>query len=315
MSELTWVPGALRGMFWIYVALGIVALLVALVRPRTLTGKAGWAAFVLIGFGALPAYLAVGVQENQQATVAVQDRLKAATAHFEARCKTAGEKVTRTVENVDGVVWLKWRGRSNDGDQFKLDDPYGSDCSGDACILGLLRATFGMDANPEGAARHRSGYRYVETIDPTDQVRYRYVAGMELPWTSEQIERHKKETGQDPPAFSYQFTFKRKPITDYSARYGITWDDTSTREDRDYWIAGGSLKVVDLQSKEVIAERTGFMMDRGQGSTAGFRAPWLFAEHTACPAFDRSESNSPIKSSRSRFFIQSVLKSSSGEQK
>ena len=71
-------------------------------------------------------------------------------------------------------------------------------------------------------------------------------------------------------------------------RYGITYDDISTREEREYWIAGSSLKVIDLKTNEVIAERVGYMMDRGQGNTSGGRSPWLMAANFACPSFQRN---------------------------
>ena len=71
-------------------------------------------------------------------------------------------------------------------------------------------------------------------------------------------------------------------------RYGVTYDDISTREEREYWIAGSSLKVIDLKKNEVMAERIGYMMDRGQGNTSGGRSPWLVAADNACPSFQRN---------------------------
>lgn len=45
---------------------------------------------------------------------------------FQQRCNTAGEKITRTVEDVDGLLLLKIRSRNiNYRQQFVLDDPYG----------------------------------------------------------------------------------------------------------------------------------------------------------------------------------------------
>ena len=43
-------------------------------------------------------------------------RLDAALAHFEMRCKGAGEKIHRTVENVEGVAWMKWRDKADPRD-------------------------------------------------------------------------------------------------------------------------------------------------------------------------------------------------------
>lgn len=71
-------------------------------------------------------------------------------------------------------------------------------------------------------------------------------------------------------------------------RYGVTFDDISTKEERDHWIAGSSLRIIDTNTNEVIAERIGYMVDFAQGATPGGRQPWTFAKKNvgwSCPAF------------------------------
>ena len=54
---------------------------------------------------------------------------------FQERCKTAGEKIHRTVENVDGILLMKIRPIKTDfSNQFVLDDPYVDDTGGDGYI-------------------------------------------------------------------------------------------------------------------------------------------------------------------------------------
>ena len=100
------------------------------------------------------------------------------------------------------------------------------------------------------------------------------------------------------------YVLDRVPAPDPAPRYGVTYDDLSTREDRDYWIAGSSLRVIDLETHEVMAERIGYMMDRGQGSTGGGRAPWLHATRHACPAFPGSRGS---QSYQTLDFVEKVL--------
>jgi hypothetical protein len=278
-----------------YWLLALVAVVVALKRPKTKRGRAVAAAIVVVLFGALPAR---GMWESY----AAHSRLRESMAVFEERCKTSGEKISRTVENVDGIVWLKWRGsHANLDNQFAMDDPYGHDCGGEDCMVQLLRITRDVDRNPEGARQHKGGYTFVETIDPKDGRWYRYFGAMKLTsaWTAEGIATLKRETGGDPPSFSYRASFERESIDKPTGRYGLTWDDISTRADRERWITGGSLKVIDLQTKEVIGERVGYLIDRGQGSTAGFRTPWSWA---------RSYGPSCPPPQRTRDFISKVLK-------
>jgi hypothetical protein len=306
--DLTPFGGILQGIGVLYWLLVVGALGLVLWKAKGWVPKA-LGCFAVLVVMVLP--VALHVFNKQQQHNEAKSKIDAALARFEMRCKGAGEKITRTVENVDGVVWMKWRDKldvNDDYDQFKQFDPFGRDCTEQGCIEQLLRVTSGADKNPEEAARRKAGYRFVETIDPADQKRYRYVGTIGLRWSAEEIERHKKETGQEPPAFSHTFHTKRSPIESYTARYGIAWDDISTREDREHWVAGGSLKVIDLQTNEVIAERIGYMMDQGQGSRAGFRTPWRMAERTACPVFLDGR-----RGAESRSFVQKVLQPSKGE--
>src|SRR4051812_8831239 len=62
-------------------------------------------------------------------------QLAEARAIFAMRCKTAGEQVHRTAENVQGIFLIKLRSNEiNYGDQFLLDDQYGSDLIGEDYI-------------------------------------------------------------------------------------------------------------------------------------------------------------------------------------
>lgn len=294
--------------YWLIV-LGAVGLV--LWKVKGWPGKLILSAVVL---AVLVGPVALRLMKERTTQQKAKTRLDAAIAQFETRCKTAGEKITHSIENVDGVVWMKWREKGmNRHDQFKLDDPFGKDCEAEGCIRLLLHPQ-GVSKLPEVARRYVGGYLFVETIDPRDGVRYRYTAVLKpLEGQREEFERSVEQTGFGADPEGVFVALERKQIDAFTARYGITWDDISTHEDREFWIAGGSLKVVDLKTNEPIAERIGYMMDRGQGSEAGFRSPWLSAEYAACPAFDKSESNSPTKTSRSRDFIRKVLKATQGE--
>jgi hypothetical protein len=216
--------------------------------------------------------------QKKQGVQAQSDRLQKAEALFAERCKTAGEKIYRVVEDVEGIYLLKLRpSQPNHANQFALDDPYGKDFGGDAYIKNFIRG-FWDESRPKQPNRNtppRIGYSYVEAVDPADGKRYRYTGRIEEPW------RYDKSFLQG----YTRFVMDKAPATGEPPRYGVTYDDISTREEREYWIAGSSLKVIDLQTNEVVAERVGYMMDRGQGNDAGGRAPWLWAADSACPSF------------------------------
>lgn len=294
--DLTPFGPLLKGLGHLYWVVALAILLLALWWPKRwwlkLTSAAIVAAAVVYPVFVRPIEKHVEAANEEQ--LQFKERLNAAAAHFEMRCKSAGEKITRTVENVEGVVWMKWRDNydvNDDYDQFKLSDPYGRDCNAEACIEQLLRATKGGELDPENKTHSRHGYRFVESVDPSTRQLRRYLR---------QIYRQ-KERDSKYAEWAVASEVVSEPIDKSVARYGITWDDVSTREDREHWVAGSSLKVIDLHTNEVIAERVGYMWDRGLGSRVGARTPWLLAVQSACPAFPQV---GPTDSRRNRDYRQ-----------
>jgi hypothetical protein len=169
---------------------------------------------------------------------------------FAQRCLQAGEKITRVVADVDGVFLLKLRPRSPSVDeQYDLNDPYGDDLNGPAYIESFLQETYDVKMmTPRYIRKPRranlpSGYQFVEMLDPSDKLRYRYTGFIEEP-------------ARNDPRFIkgyFRSDSKREVSRWKMPRYGVTFDDISTLEDRKYWIAGSSLKIIDLNNREVIA--------------------------------------------------------------
>jgi hypothetical protein len=277
--------------FWVLVAGTLIA---ALVLPKTLPEKA-LAVLLVIGLLiAFPGRWKWEVrQEREAAREAARARHQKLEAMFQERCKKSGVFIHRTAENVEAVFLLKLRpDKINYGDQYRMDDPYGRDLGGDGYIETFLRAR-----NEKGFLDPQKvgGYRYVDAIDPKDGQRYRYTGRLDEPWkrNPHALEGHRV------------FVLDRVLAPDPAPRYGVTYDDISTREERDYWIAGSSLKVIDLETNEVMAERIGYMMDYGQGNDSGGRSPWLLAADHACPIFLGGSKGGQLDQTRN--FVERVL--------
>jgi hypothetical protein len=238
-------------------------------------------------------------------------RLAKAEAMFAERCKKAGVFIHRTAENVEGVFLMKLRPKGiNYRDQYRLDDPYGRVFIGDGYIESFL-----WGRNEKGALDNTKsgGYRYVEAIDEKDGKRYRYTGSLKAVRRMDVTAKGVQMALARNPNYDlniYDFVLDKVPAPGPASRYSVTYDDISTREERDYWIAGSLLKVIDLQTNEVMAERIGYMMDRGQGNTGGGRSPWLFAADNACPVFGPEKvglSRSFHQPSQTRNFVEQVL--------
>ena len=277
------------GLFaWVLLIGGLAA---AIWRLKSTRGRVIAVAVILGLFAAFPGRWAWEIQQRV-------DHFRTAEAMFQERCKKSGEFIRRTAENVEGILLLKVRSDGiNFGDQYKMDDPYGSSFPRDGYI-----ESFTWGRNERGALDNTKvgGYLYVDALDPKDGQRYRYTGRMDEPWKTNPhaLEGHRV------------FVLDKTLAPDLAPNYGVTYDDISTREERDYWIAGSSLKIIDLQTNEVMAERIGYMMDRGQGNSSGGRSPWLFAADNACPRFGPEKvgvSRSFHQPYQTRNFVEKVL--------
>lgn len=207
-------------------------------------------------------------------------RPKIAAAMFQERCKEAGEKIYKTVKDVDGVFLVNLRPiDTNFSSQYGTVDPYGRDLQGDGYIETFLRGAFQASYRlpkvlPVDFPAHL-GYSYVEAVDPADGKRYRYTGVIERPGLTDT--RYSIDTEN--------FVIRRSLADGMPPQYGVKYTDISTLYERSYWIAGSSLQVIDMSSGEVIAERIGYLVDIAQGSTGGGRMPWLWAANHSCPSF------------------------------
>ena len=97
---------------------------------------------------------------------------------------------------------------------------------------------------------NKKGYAYVDVLQP-DQSVIRY-------------------TGESSP-FT-QFHNPRKP-----ARYAVTFENNVDPKLRRHWVAGATIRVIDRQTDEIIAEKITYAFEKGLGGTGGARMPWAFA--------------------------------------
>ena len=190
--------------------------------------------------------------------------VKAAWAYFKNKCDTeAGEKIYKTFTGVKSVLVVKPLPPATDKDhfdQFWYGDPYSAPAHSQRGILEAVRLA--SKTAPVSYGIPGRGYDFVEMRDASDPpvVRYFYTEGATRAQTS---------TGQR-----------------VESRFGISWDDISTREDRKYWVAASRLRVVNLTDNSIVAERVGYFIEAGFGSTSGQRSPWLTSRGpgTTCPS-------------------------------
>ncbi len=280
--DLTPFGAVLTGLGIVYWLLAAGAMLLAVLKPKTLKNKSLATVAVLMVFGWSPAL-------EGWARYKAQQKLNVAMARFEERCKTAGEKIYRTVENVEGVLLMNVRAETSSADRADRDWPDAAlpgEGEGDWYVRTFL---FWEQRDPGDSSRGYvnekpspiPGYRFVDVLQAdASYLRYRI-----------------KKPGEA--------VLAQEKVSKGTARYAVSFTNMMDPEDRKVWIAGTKVVVTDTVSNEVIAEKTWYAIDPGQGSTAGFRSPWKFSKK--CPSFV-GWSGAPT-----RFFVDQVLKPKKGE--
>lgn len=101
----------------------LVVIVLALWLPKTRRGKGIALAVVLIALLVPALRIYERAQAREQASAEHRQRYEAAKAHFDERCKTAGEKIYKTVEEVEGIRLLN----------IRADGLYATPCNRKAC--------------------------------------------------------------------------------------------------------------------------------------------------------------------------------------
>ncbi|MCX9157223.1 hypothetical protein OPU71_13915 [Niveibacterium sp. 24ML] len=245
---------------------------------------------LLLALLALPACRDPAQVAAQQAAI---EQGKAAMAYWENKCKTvAGEKIYRKVEGVEGILLLKVRPKASDREWYDRNFP-GAAFSRERQADEYIESFLGYEHGSTGPAdrgyinstpSHEPGYSYVDVIDEKDGTRYRYTV--------------RRERDLKAKTEWWNVFLDRDPAPDPAPRYAVTYEDHVIAEERALGVASSTLKVIDTQNNEVLAERTVYAV------TGGFDArsstpPWLVAK--VCPI------QSGGASTETRLFADQVL--------
>jgi hypothetical protein len=280
MLELTGVASILRGigiLYWL-LAVGALGLVLWKVKRRWHKGLAVLAVIAIFGF--LPAKHLIESHQRQAYA-------REAWAYFKKLCdEKSGEKIYKTFTGVKSVLVVKPLPPATEKDlydQFWYGDPF-------------------SDASPLGARRGESvALRLVGSLSSRGLTQKATAANTGFDFI-ELLENHGIEGHYARYFFNSTGKDIKSSIPEPISRFGVTWEDISTPQDRKYWVAGSRLRVVQLSDSSVVAERIGYLIESGFGSRAGSRRPWLAGRGptTTCPSIQTFDYDD-------RLFIQQAL--------
>jgi len=159
---------------------------------------------------------------------------------FYDRCATAGEKVYKTVDNVEGILLLNVRGMNNNGyegyDLHWPDAALPREASRDSYIHGFLKKVYGDDDKSKGS-KYKYYFDYVDVKEEHEIMRYRI-----------DTENNGK--------------LKKEPSPPELARYAVYFTNHDNMEDRKIGIAGTTITIADSFTGEKMAESTSYAFIR-----------------------------------------------------
>jgi hypothetical protein len=281
-----------------------------------LRGLTGFAFILLAGLlAACQGVPASGDAQDQTGAPAlsVRERVQRGKALFDEKCKTvAGEKIYKTVRDVEGVLLLKIRPRPRGNelsDKMWPGAAFAIEATGDGFIKTFLGYEYGghtlngtptpvtpqyrghIFSNPGGIP----GYRWVEVIDEKDGKRYRYTESIKEVTHTQSI----TIGGDGKTQFkAKEFVLDHVPVPGPEPRYAVTYEDHVIPEERALWLASSTVKVLDRQTGEVLGEMTRYAWSAG-APTSYNPTPWLTAYK--CPGHARGAS------AATRKFVDQVL--------
>ncbi|MFC2613839.1 MAG: hypothetical protein ACFNX9_10735 [Eikenella corrodens] len=199
-------------------------------------------------------------RENAERVAEWRKRYEPAKARFDQLCQNAGEKIYRTADNVDGILLLKVRGddeKYQDNSYNPLKDQMWEDA---AVQSESRRENYIKSFLP---SRSNIFYSYVDVLQK-DQSVIRYMA-----WSKNGSWIVDKQTNPHP-----------------RARYAVTYENDISWENRKHWIAGTTIKIIDTQTNELMAEKTmyAFVPELGYSKFEQNPNPWGRGER--CPDED-----------------------------
>jgi hypothetical protein len=169
--------------------------------------------------------------------------------YFDHLCKTeAGEFIFKTVENVEGLYMMRPRKEATDYELehlYALEDPYGQ-------VVG--ESDLPQDYYVQPAM---GKYQFLEMplsrSSSADEQYRRY-------YRDENAHPGKKyQAAINGQGVFVPYIVAEATVSDIKSRYSYTWRGINRPHDRELGIAGGEVIILDLQTKEVLAVRRGFI--------------------------------------------------------
>ena len=277
---LGWITSTIGIVFWVLV-IGLLFVIVRFIRRKDYL----LASVTCVPLAALFVLPVMAYMEQREYLA----KYEPAKAIFDKLCKEQSAPIIkRTVEDVEGVLLLKVRQKSDHND-WKNQMWSGAGLPGESAGESYIK-DFLLDRQiPRVANTDQFGpWQVMQRVGEVGKRGFRFVVAPSL--VAGGIDRYtayvaKQELNMHPERVKLQATVFKEP----SPQYAITFEDNIELALRQHWIAGTTVKVIDTKSNEVIGQQSFWNWDSGFGST-NQRSPWQVAVNR-CPSYQSSLTN------------------------
>ena len=229
-------------------------------------------------------------REMQAKAEARQKEYLESKAIFEERCKSAGEKIYQTVENVEGITLLNV---PEDSPQSSYNDPMWENAalpwSGteEEYIKKFLFWEIRYDNN---------SMIDLQTVDPRPSARETQIRLWGFPTNMSEHEkayrgyRYADAQQKDKHFLRYRFPDDKDrkdketllvQAIERPSRYALEYKPIVDPADRKHWIAGLTVNIYDLQTNTLMATKTWYALNPSQGHAY---QTWEWSRLENCPA-------------------------------
>jgi hypothetical protein len=248
----------------------------------------------------LAGHLQAAAPDKAAERAAYLEKIAKAEAIYNKACKNiAGEKIYKTVPNVEGILLMKVRpvtGQKEWGDPYWPGAAFSREAEGDSYIMSFLgyeqatsangkwlpithehRGYINRDYNPKNVS-NLPGYRWADVVDEKDGKRYRYTLVKKIVGRLDPSSHNVQVDLRRDPNMDlnvYRTVLDRQPAPDPAPRYAVTYEDHVRPEERELWVASGTVKVLDLKTKEVLGELVRYVMSYVHVASSRNVGPWL----------------------------------------
>jgi len=167
---------------------------------------------------------------------------------FRERCNAAEEKIYQTVDNVEGILFLKMRSDSSNRQKATKDRHWPDAALPDDLVEG--NSYMGSLVSDKNSTFESSRRAFFLNAKPA-------TSNIEIPRLYDYVDVYKKTSIM---RFSYAdapfYSVRRDNDPVNPARYAVSYRNIVNPTDREHWISGLTVSIIDTKENAVIAEKT-----------------------------------------------------------